>query len=167
MNQANHFQSEGLLERIFMLRSLKATQQLAQSVASISIPGDVIKLKGPIGVGKTVFARAILRSLGCQEEIPSPTFTLVQTYQLSKLTVWHFDLFRLKHPDEIYELGLEEATLNGLTLIEWPERIAFFSPKHHAEITFSFDPHGDRIATLKGYGNWNKRLIEHNLEENV
>ena len=66
MNQANHFQSEGPLERIFMLRSLKATQQLARSVASISIPGDVIKLKGPIGVGKTVFARAILRSLGCQ-----------------------------------------------------------------------------------------------------
>ena len=112
-----------------MLRSLEATHQLAQILASISMPGDVIKLKGPIGVGKTVFARAIMRALGCQEEIPSPTFTLVQTYQLSKLTVWHFDLFRLKHPNEIYELGLEEATLNGLTIIEWPERIAFFSPK--------------------------------------
>ena len=100
---------------MFELPDLNAVQRFAKALAPLIQPGDVIELKGTIGVGKTTFARALIRTLGGKEEVPSPTFTLVQTYHLDRLTVWHFDLFRLKQPIDIYELGIEEAMSDGLS----------------------------------------------------
>ncbi|HIB19048.1 MAG TPA: tRNA (adenosine(37)-N6)-threonylcarbamoyltransferase complex ATPase subunit type 1 TsaE [Alphaproteobacteria bacterium] len=143
---------------MFELPDLNAVQRFAQALAPLIQPGDVIELKGTIGVGKTTFARALIRTLGGKEEVLSPTFTLVQTYHLDRLTVWHFDLFRLKHPIDIYELGIEEAMSDGLSLIEWPEKMAPYASRHRVEITFSFYIGEIRKASLKAHGHWRARL---------
>jgi tRNA threonylcarbamoyladenosine biosynthesis protein TsaE len=104
--------------------SEEATARLAADIAPLLHPGQVILLRGPLGGGKTVFARALIRALTGEKdlEVPSPTFTLVQTYDTPNAPIWHFDLYRLKSPEEIYELGWEDA-FSGITLVEWPERI--------------------------------------------
>ena len=145
---------------MFELPDLNATHRFAQALAPLVQPGDVIELKGAIGVGKTTFARALIRALGGKEEVPSPTFTFVQTYHLGRLTVWHFDLFRLKHPIDIYELGIEDAMNEGLSLIEWPEKMAPYACQHRIEITFSFHIGEVRKASLKAHGHWGTRLSE-------
>ena len=108
----------------FTLKSKDEMVTLACVVASLAKVGDVIHLKGNLGTGKTFFARAFIQSLvGRPIDVPSPTFTLVQTYFESTLPIWHFDLYRLKDPHEVLELGFEEALATGVTLIEWPERL--------------------------------------------
>jgi tRNA threonylcarbamoyl adenosine modification protein YjeE len=101
--------------------------------------GDVILLKGDLGCGKSTFARALIQALcGEHTEVPSPTFTLVQTYETPQFVLWHFDLYRLEHPEELRELGLEEAYGTGVCLIEWPERLGSFLPKTYVEIEFTY-----------------------------
>lgn len=98
-----------------------ATTTIAQNLAKGAKPGDVFLLEGPLGAGKSVFARGFIRALcGPDTEVPSPTFTLVQTYDGAKGPIWHFDLYRLEDPDEVFELGWEEALTDGIVLIEWP-----------------------------------------------
>src|SRR5471030_3213873 len=97
-----------------------ATAALAAALARRARPGDVITLGGPLGAGKTRFARGFITALGVADEVPSPTFTLVQTYETASGMVWHFDLYWLTGPDEVRELGLEEALIDGIVLIEWP-----------------------------------------------
>ncbi len=101
-----------------------ATVGLAEDLAAILAPGDLIALSGDLGAGKSTFARALLRNMAGDPdlEVPSPTFTLVQTYELGRLTVSHFDLYRLEEPEELAELGLEELLEDGAAVIEWPER---------------------------------------------
>src|SRR6266700_1981101 len=105
-----------------------ATAALAARIASLARPGDVIALKGELGAGKTSFARAFIRARNGREAVPSPTFTLVQTYELPGGAVWHFDLYRLHSPEEAWELGIEEAFHAGIALIEWPERLGSLLP---------------------------------------
>jgi tRNA threonylcarbamoyladenosine biosynthesis protein TsaE len=107
---------------VLALPDLTATAALGARIARLLRPGDLVALKGDLGAGKTTMARAILAALGVEEKVPSPTFTLVQTYETPSLTVSHFDLYRLKHPSELAELGLEEALDHGAALVEWPER---------------------------------------------
>ena len=118
----------------------QATEELAERIAAASKTGDVIALYGDLGAGKTVFAKAFVRALNLpDQDVPSPTFTLVQTYDGTKrdgmpLTVFHFDLYRLNAPEEIYEIGFEEALSSGVSLIEWPQKAGGLLPKNRLEI---------------------------------
>jgi tRNA threonylcarbamoyladenosine biosynthesis protein TsaE len=99
--------------------------------------GDVIALQGELGSGKTTLARGFLHALGLDEEVPSPTFTLVQVYELARLTVWHFDLYRLARPGDVWELGLEQALAEGVALIEWPDRLGTLLPTDRLDVALS------------------------------
>ena len=137
-----------------------ATAALASRVAALVVPGDIIALKGDLGAGKTSFARAFIRARGdANEEVPSPTFTLVQIYQTDALAIWHFDLYRLEAAEEAWELGIEEAFASGVSLIEWPERLASLLPRRRLEITLDFGDRSDaRRASLAGDDAWRARL---------
>ena len=129
---------------------------------AVARAGDVIALIGDLGSGKTSFARAYINALpgsGSEEDVPSPTFTLVQSYERAPAEVWHFDLYRVNRPDEAFELGIEEALAEGITLIEWPERLGPLLPAERLDIAFSFADEPDaRHAVLTGYGSWAGRL---------
>jgi tRNA threonylcarbamoyladenosine biosynthesis protein TsaE len=113
-----------------------ATAQLARRLAAVARPGDLIALHGTLGMGKTAFARAFIQYIaGAEEEVPSPTFTLVQSYETEAGPIWHFDLYRLSRPDDAWELGLEDALADGITLIEWPERLGSQLPRRRLDLT--------------------------------
>lgn len=137
-----------------------ATAALARAIAAAAQAGDVIALWGDLGTGKTTFARAfIVARAGHAEEVPSPTFTLVQVYDLDGVPVWHFDLYRITNPEEVYELGFEDASGTAIALIEWPERLGPLLPTVRLDVrlTFAADPEARR-AELVGWGDWAVRL---------
>ncbi len=153
--------------RTLSLPDLDATRDLAARVAALARPGDAIALSGPLGVGKTEFARAFIRALARRHgapppaEVPSPTFTLVQTYDLGAVSVWHFDLYRLERPEDAVELGMDEALAEGVSLIEWPERLGAGLPRDRLDIAFSYAGKGRpeaREAALAAHGDWGARL---------
>jgi tRNA threonylcarbamoyladenosine biosynthesis protein TsaE len=110
---------------------------LAKPLAEALRPGDVVALWGDLGVGKTTFARVLIQALVGEEiNVPSPTFTLVQTYDSLHGEVWHCDLYRLKDPEEAFELGVEDAFHQAICLIEWPERLGGLLPHRRIDITF-------------------------------
>ena len=107
----------------------EATEALGRKLAALARPGDVVLLEGPIGAGKSCLARAFIRArLGDQEEVPSPTSTLVQVYDDRGTEIWHADLYRLTHPDEVWELGLDQAFETSICLVEWPDRLGRHLP---------------------------------------
>lgn len=126
------------------INDLSATERLAEACASFAVPGFTFLLSGGLGAGKSTFARAFIRCLiGADEEVPSPTFTLVQQYGLcesddAKLEIWHADLFRLGDPDEVLELGLDDAFAEAICLVEWPDRLGALTPKDAIELIFRF-----------------------------
>jgi tRNA threonylcarbamoyladenosine biosynthesis protein TsaE len=111
-----------------------ATAGLAARLAALARPGDVIALKGELGAGKTTLARGFIAARG-GGHVPSPTFTLVQLYELPEAAIWHFDCYRLRNPDEAWELGIEDAFGDAISLIEWPERMGPLVPPRRLEIT--------------------------------
>lgn len=122
------------------------TADLGHWLAARLNAGDCVLLEGPIGAGKSHLARALIRArLGRMEDVPSPTFTLVQTYQ-ADVEIWHADLYRLSHPDEVAELGLEDAFSKAICVIEWPDRLGRL-PAHAIRITLSSCGEG-RSVTL-------------------
>ena len=121
------------------LPSPDATARLAARLGARLHPGDVLLLSGEIGAGKTHFARALIHALQDRpEDVPSPTFTLVQTYDTRRGELWHSDLYRLGHPDEVIELGLADAFETAICLVEWPDRLADLAPP--GALTLSFAP---------------------------
>jgi tRNA threonylcarbamoyladenosine biosynthesis protein TsaE len=105
------------------------TAALGVALAQVAQAGDCILLSGQIGAGKSCLARAFIRArLGPTEEVPSPTFTLVQVYDAAEVDIWHADLYRLSHPDEVWELGLDEAFRTAICLVEWPDRLGGHLP---------------------------------------
>lgn len=117
------------MEKIFLSRNEKETADLAAKLASISKIGDVWALKGTLGAGKSVLARAFIKALTDAKEVPSPTFTLVQMYSTPEFDIFHYDLYRLKSPIEMFELGVEEAFCSAVNLVEWPEKMESFAPR--------------------------------------
>lgn len=112
------------------------TRLLAQKLAGIAKKGDVFALFGTLGAGKSTFSRYFIQSLiGDDKEVPSPTFTLVQTYDAPSFEIYHYDMYRLKNPEEAFELGIEESFYTGVNLIEWPEKIVPYLPKNVWKIT--------------------------------
>jgi tRNA threonylcarbamoyladenosine biosynthesis protein TsaE len=146
--------------RTLDLPDLGATAALAHAIAAAAQAGDVIALWGDLGAGKTTFARAFIAARsGEAQEVPSPTFTLVQVYEQGKVPVWHFDLYRVESPEEVYELGFEEALGTAIALIEWPERLGPLLPAVRLDVRLGFasDPEARR-AELVGGGDWAARL---------
>ena len=123
----------------------KATVALAQSLADISRKGDVYALFGTLGMGKSVFARAFIKHLTQAPEVPSPTFTLVQTYDAPLFEIYHFDLYRLKNAEEIWELNMEEALNTSVCLIEWPEKMGAYLPQKALRLYITAQNSGRRI----------------------
>ena len=124
------------MPKIVTTHSPEETEKVAQTLASQLKGTETLLLHGNLGAGKSVFARALIREIteNPELEVPSPTFTLVQTYDAPASVIYHFDLYRLEDPDEIFELGWEEAQSEGLSLIEWPERLGPYKPRETLDI---------------------------------
>jgi tRNA threonylcarbamoyladenosine biosynthesis protein TsaE len=133
-----------------------ATIRLAARVAALTHRGDVILLEGPLGAGKTEFARAFLRAAMDDQalEVPSPTFTLVQAYDTRLGPVHHFDLWRLDGPAALHELGWDEAR-DDIVLVEWPDRLGSLRPAEALNIVLQPGPGAARTAVLSG---WSERI---------
>lgn len=144
---------------ILTLADQEATERLGRAIAVRLGAGEAVCLFGPLGAGKSTLARALVRALTNEdEEVPSPTFTLVQTYEGPDFPIAHFDLYRLKSPDEAYEIGLDEALDAGAALIEWPERLEGALPTDRLDIHLEpGQSEGSRTARIEGFGAWRGR----------
>lgn len=154
--------------RVFRDLSEAEVERLAHILAPLSRKGEAVALSGELGAGKSVFARAFIRTAmgDARCEVPSPTYTLVQRYTPRRPfpEIWHVDLYRVEDNSELAELGLEETFAEGLTLIEWPRRIRARLPGATLEIEFS--PGGGealRTLALTGRGPWAERLKRINI----
>lgn len=137
-------------ETTIPLPDADATAALGERLAARLRPGDTVLLEGPIGAGKSHLARALIRArLGRMEDVPSPTFTLVQTYDADATEIWHADLYRLTHPDEVLELGLDEAFSTAICLVEWPDRLGPHVPPGALRLRLAATDDG-RVAYLSG-----------------
>ncbi|HQT64398.1 MAG: tRNA (adenosine(37)-N6)-threonylcarbamoyltransferase complex ATPase subunit type 1 TsaE [Acidocella sp. 20-57-95] len=138
-----------MAESTHFLATEAETAALAGKLAARARPGDVLLLSGPLGAGKSAFARAFIqaRSGNPTLEVPSPTFTLVQSYELPDIIIWHYDLWRLTGPDALHELAWDEAQA-GIMLVEWPERLGNMCPAQALAVTISPNPAGREIRLI-------------------
>ncbi len=132
----------------FISKSEEDTKKFAKQLASVLKKQDVIVLTGDLGSGKTKFTEGILSYWGLENEISSPTFTIVNEYQKDNICIYHFDVYRLEDSSEFYEIGGEEYFENGICLIEWGELIEDALPKDYLHITFSKDMTDETIRIL-------------------
>ena len=158
-------------KRQLRLDDRAATEALARRVAPLLRAGDLVALWGDLGSGKTSFARALIGALPAAdpavepEEVPSPTFTLVQIYDRRPAPVWHFDLYRIRDPEEVLELGFEQALAEAVSLVEWPERLGALLPEDRLDLRLDFGPAPEaRVARLEGHGAWAARLADLELD---
>lgn len=143
-----------------ILEDEAATARLGAAIARVVQPGEAVCLSGPLGAGKSTLARALVRALTTpDEDVPSPTFTLVQFYDGPRLKVAHFDLYRLSNPDEAYEIGLDEALDEGAAVIEWPQRLQGRLPADRLDVEIGLAEAG-RSVRLTPHGAWEGRRIE-------
>lgn len=142
----------------FHLSDPAATARLAQRLTPHLKAGDVIALHGGLGAGKTTFARALISALrNAETEVPSPTYTLLQTYDGPGFPIYHFDLYRLENPDDVHELGWDD-TMDGLALIEWPGKAGAHLPRWRLDLSLEETANG-RTARLAPHGeDWQSRL---------
>ena len=148
------------------LADLVATERLAGGLAAILEPGDVVGLSGDLGTGKTVFARASIQALAATHEvpvddIPSPTFTLVQQYDFPPFSLFHIDLYRIDQPADVLELGVEDFFAESVSLIEWSERLGPYLPADRLHLTLLPGDHEDaRTIEIAKCGTWMTRDLE-------
>ena len=145
-----------------ILEDEAATARLGMAIAARLRAGEAVCLYGPLGAGKSTLARAMVRALTTpDEEVPSPTFTLVQFYEGPRLNVAHFDLYRLTHADEAYEIGLDEALDVGAAVIEWPERLDGQLPPDRLDVVINPGGNDDsREVRLVTHGAWEGRELD-------
>lgn len=152
------------MQRLHDIAGLSGTLQLAANLASRLRAGDIVLLEGDLGMGKSTFARALIQArAGSPIEVPSPTFTLVQPYELDGLSILHADLYRLGGPDESQELGLEDALDRAALLVEWPDRLPALSQLDHLRVAFDGDLLTDpdrRLIRLSGSPSWQPRIAD-------
>ncbi|HET6468731.1 MAG TPA: tRNA (adenosine(37)-N6)-threonylcarbamoyltransferase complex ATPase subunit type 1 TsaE [Geminicoccaceae bacterium] len=145
-----------------LLDDLAATRAFGRRLAALLRPGDLVGLEGELGAGKTELARAVIRArAGVELEVPSPTFTLVQPYRLPSLLVTHAELYRLGAPEEVLELGLDEALAEGALVVEWPERAGELLPAERLTLRLALAPESGleaRLLTVEAAGGWRERL---------
>ncbi len=142
------------MQRTCALANLEATKALAEKLAARVALGDVLALKGDLGAGKTAFARYLIQALaGAEVEVASPTYTLLQTYDVKLGQVWHYDLYRIENERALDELALEDATAH-LVLIEWPERLGGYRLPITATLEFVLATDGTRTVTLDTQKDW-------------
>ena len=139
-----------------------ATAAFGAALARYLRPGDVVALWGDLGAGKSTLARALIQAVSAADEVPSPTFTLVQTYEGRMgdgraAEIWHFDLYRLTSPDQAYDLAIEEAFQQGISLIEWPDRLGYLLPRQRLDLHLETVGEG-RLLRLAGDAGWAARL---------
>jgi tRNA threonylcarbamoyladenosine biosynthesis protein TsaE len=150
--------ADGYARRID-LPDAAATTALGAALAPYLRQGDLLALAGDLGAGKTTLARGLIGALGYHGPVPSPTFTLVQQYDTDPVPVWHFDLYRIAHRDEVIELGYDEARADGIILLEWAERLGADLPTTRLDIQLDYDASGHtRVARLSGQRAWVDRL---------
>src|ERR1700761_221313 len=140
----------------------EATRRLAIDIAAALEPGDLVTLSGDLGAGKTTFARALIRHLAGDDaiDVPSPTFTFMQNYDLPRLSVVHADLYRLSGPSELAELGFDDLPEGAVVLMEWPDRAAGYLPPDRLDIAFTLAPaQGETVRNVRGgaYGSFAPR----------
>lgn len=156
--EPNRAPADGYARRID-LPDAAATAALGGALAPHLRRGDLLALGGDLGAGKTTLARGLIGALGYRGPVPSPTFTLVQNYETDPVPVWHFDLYRIGHPDEVIELGFDEAMFDGIVLLEWAERLGAALPATRLDIQLDYDASGlTRVARLSGQRAWVDRL---------
>jgi len=147
-----------------VLETESATLAFAIAMAPLLRPGDTLLLEGQIGAGKSLFSRAVIQARlaaeGRAEDVPSPTFTLVQVYELADTEIWHSDLYRLGGSDEVIDLGLEEAFETAICLVEWPDRLGDLTPDKALRLTLEVpqDAQEARKLHLNGPAFWADRL---------
>ena len=132
----------------FICNKEEDTILLGEKVSQFCCLGDVFALSGTLGMGESVFARAFIQSLCGKTEVPSPTFTLVQMYDAPDYPIYHFDLYRLKSAEEIFELGIEEAMYEGVCLIEWPDKMAGYLPRKAIGVNITPFEQGRKIELI-------------------
>ena len=133
------------------LESESDTLALGARLARVLRPGDVVALIGDLGAGKTTLVRGLIQSRLGDIEVPSPTYTLVQSYDWGENELWHCDLYRMERPEDAYELGLIDAMEDAVVLLEWPDRLGALLPAHVMSVELHFDGEGRR-AELSGFG---------------
>lgn len=142
----------------FHLSSEQQTTRFGQRLASLLHPGDTLLLQGPIGAGKTHLARALIQErlskAGLLEDVPSPTYTLVQTYFDGDCEIWHADLYRLTDPEEVLEIGLDAAFDDAIVLIEWPDRLGSGVPRNALTIDLGVEGGGRRVRLSSPSEKW-------------
>lgn len=144
------------------LESVEDNLALGARLAAVARAGDVIALSGPLGAGKTSIARGLLAALGLEGEAPSPSFAIVQPYAPPevRLPVLHVDLYRIEHPEEVEELGLDEARTDSLLLVEWPERLGEAYWADALWLTLEVLPDGARALTAQVPAPWKDRWFQ-------
>lgn len=152
-----------MLELTIALKNEDATAALGARLGAAFAAGDIVLLSGDLGAGKSTLARGVIKSLCGHEEAPSPTYTFVETYEAPTLTLWHFDFYRLEKPEDVWELGFEEALDGGVSLIEWPERLGALKPAEALEIRLEIKGCG-RLALIKANENWRNRLAHKGID---
>jgi tRNA threonylcarbamoyladenosine biosynthesis protein TsaE len=144
----------------FRLDDEAATTRLGAAIARALAPGEAVCLNGPLGAGKSVLARGLVRALApLERDVPSPTYTLVQFYEGRRFPIAHFDLYRLASGEEAFEIGVPEALRDGAAVIEWAERLGHHLPADRLDVELAIDGE-TRRARLSPEGRWEGRALD-------